>query len=146
MNRRVVEEDGVVVEERPRRQGGLIRLIVSLIVVAVLAAVVLVVVINATSSKSAKDDVTITSCRGPAGSGKPTAAGRVLNHSSKTSTYAIRLKFTDAQHNTVSEGFAPVQSVDSKKTATWEITGVRSVNGSVQCTITGVSRINLPGQ
>ena len=144
MNQRVVEEDGAVVVDRPRR-GGLLRAIIGIAVVVVVAAVIAVLVINRTSSSSAKEDVTITTCRG-ASNGKPKASGRILNHSSKTSNYVIRLKFTDPQGNTVSEGVAPVQSVDSKKTAVWEITGDRDIKGSAHCEITGVSRTHLPGQ
>jgi hypothetical protein len=132
-------------DDRPRRRSRLLGAVVSLLVLAVIVAVVLVVVIKATSSESAKKDVTVTTCRSVDG-GKPTASGRILNHSSKTSNYVIRLKFTDADGNTLSEGVAPVDSVGADETATWELTGARDVNGEVRCEITGVSRTHVPGQ
>jgi hypothetical protein len=137
--------DAVPGDDRPRRRGRLLRAIVSLLVLAVIAAVVLVIFIKGTSSKSAKKDVTVTSCSSTGG-GKPKASGKILNHSSKTSNYVIRLKFTDAQGNTVSEGFAPVKSVGADETAIWDVTGDRGAKGSVRCTITGVSRTHVPGQ
>src|SRR3954452_24775194 len=132
-------------DDRARRQDGLIRVVVSLLVLVLIVGVVLVLVINGTSSKSARKDVTVTTCRASLG-GKPTASGKILNHCSKTSNYVIRLKFADAQGNTVSEGVAPVKSVDADGTATWNVTGDRDVKGSVKCEITGVSRTHLPGQ
>jgi hypothetical protein len=137
--------DPVVVDQRPRRRGGLLRVLVGLIVLAVIVVLVLVLVVNGTSSKSAQKDVTVTKC-GPGDGGKPTATGRILNHSSQTSNYVIRLSFSDAQGNTVSEGVAPVKSVGAGETATWDLTGARDANGPLRCAITGVSRTHLPGQ
>lgn len=145
MNRPVYDRDGNVLDERPRPRHRLLAVLASLLLLAVIAAVVLVLVFKGTSSKSAKKDVTVTACRA-AGGDKPKASGRILNHTSKTSNYVIRLKFTDPQGNTVSEGAAPVQSVDADKTAKWELTGDRAVKGSVRCEITGVSRTHVPGQ
>ena len=145
MNDRVVEEDRVVSADRPRRRGGLLRAIILIAVVAVIVAVVVVLVIRVTLSSSAKHDVTITACRGAA-NGKRKASGRILNHSSKTSNYVIRLRFTDADGNTLSEGVAPVANVASGETAKWNVTGTRDANGPVRCDITGVSRTHVPGQ
>ena len=133
------------VDERPRNRSGLLRR-VALVVLLAIVALVLVLAFKGTSSKSAKKDVTVTACRADSGGGKPTASGTILNHSSKTSNYVIRLTFTDAQGNTVSEGVAPVKSVGADETATWDLTGARDAKGSVQCEITGVSRTHLPGQ
>lgn len=145
MDRPVDERDGAIGDDQQRRRGGLLRALAALLVLAVIAAVVLVLVIRGTSSKSAEKDVTVARC-GASGGGKPKASGKVLNHSSKTSTYVIRLKFTDTQGNTLSEGVAPVGSVGANKTATWELTGDRSAKGSVRCEISGVSRTHVPGQ
>jgi hypothetical protein len=144
MSERVYDRDDVVVEA-PSRRHPLLRLFVALLVFAAIVVVALVLFVNGTSSKSAANDVTITACR-PATGDKPTAAGTILNHSSKTSNYLIRLKFTDAQGNTLSEGVAPVASVGSGETARWDVTGTRDANGPVQCAITGVSRTHIPGQ
>jgi hypothetical protein len=143
MSERAYDRDDVVVEA-PRRHS-LLRFFVALLVVAAIVVVALVLFVNGTSSKSAAKDVTITACR-PATADKPTAAGAIVNHSSKTSNYVIRLEFTDAQGNTLSEGVATVASVASGETATWDVTGTRDANGPVQCRITGVSRTHVPGQ
>lgn len=145
MNRAGYDRNDVVDGDQRRRRGLLLRVLGSLLLLAVIVAVVLVLMIKGTSSKSAAKDVTVTTCLS-ADSGRPKASGKILNHSSKTSNYVVRLKFTDTQGNTVSEGLAPVQSVDADKTATWELTGDRGVKGSVQCEITGVSRTHVPGQ
>ena len=144
MNGSVGDRGGV--DDRPRSRGRLLRVVVSLVVLAVIVALVVVLVVKGTSSKSAMKDVTVTTCHADGGGGRPTASGKILNHSSKTSNYVIRLKFTDGQGNTVSEGVAPVKSVGANATATWDLTGARDVKGAVQCKITGVSRTHLPGQ
>jgi hypothetical protein len=137
--------DRDVVEVPPSRRHPLLRAIVALLVLAVIVVVVLLLFVNGTSSKSAEKDVTVTACQSHDGD-KPTAAGTILNHSSKTSNYVIRLKFADAQGNTVSEGVAPVADVGADETATWDLTGARDAKGPVQCDITGVSRTHVPGQ
>lgn len=142
MNRGVSETH--VVTDQSRRRSGLLRALAALLVLAVIVAIVLIVVVRGTSSKSAKRDVTVTACNA-ADNSKPHAAGTILNHTSKTSIYVIRLKFVDAQGNTVSEGVTSVKSVDPNKTATWQLTGDRGAKGPVRCD-TGVSRTNLPGQ
>ena len=118
----------------------------ALIVLAVIAAIVVVVVLVSKDNKAARLDVTVTACNGDISGGKPTASGRIINHSSKTSNYVVKLEFLDAQGNRVSEGAAPVQSVDANKTATWQLTGDRSAKGPVKCEISGVSRTHVPGQ
>ena len=138
--------DREVVDDRPRRRNPLLRIMVSLLVLAAILVVVLVFVVNGTSSKSAAKDVTVSNCAADANGGKPTASGTILNHSSKTSNYVVRLAFADAQGNTVSEGVAPVKSVDAGETASWDITGARDAQGPVKCEVTGVSRTHLPGQ
>ena len=144
MSERVYDRDDVVVEG-PHRRHPFLRMLVALLVIAAIVVVALVLFVNGTSSKSAEKDVTVTACR-PATGDKPTAAGTVLNHSSKTSNYVIRLKFTDPQGNTLSEGVAPVANVASGETAKWNVTGTRDANGPVRCDITGVSRTHVPGQ
>ncbi len=145
MSQPIYASGDVVVTEPPRRRHRLLSTLLVLLLFAVIVAAALVLVVKGTSSKSAMKDVTVTTCRGAASS-KPTATGQILNHSSKTSTYVVRLKFTDTQGNTLSEGIAPVKSVAAKQTARWDLTGDRQVNGAVQCKITGVSRTHLPGQ
>jgi hypothetical protein len=146
MNRRsdeLVDSEGRPVAVRRRR---VLPIVLGLILLLVVAAIVIAVVIAGKDTKGAKQDVTVRACNADPGGGKPTASGVILNHSSKTSNYVVKLKFTDAQGNTLSEGAAPVKSVDSKRTASWELTGDRSAKGPVKCVLTGVSRTHLPGQ
>jgi hypothetical protein len=112
----------------------------------VVAAVVLVVVLVTRTSDDAKDDVTVAACNADPGGGDPTASGQIVNDSSKTSNYVIRLRFNDAQGNGVSEGVAAVDDVEAGATASWELTGTRSARGPVTCELTDVSRTHLPGQ
>ncbi len=134
-----------VVEARPRRSGAF-RLIALLAAVVVIAAIVLAVVLVTRTSGDAKDDVTVRACDADPEGGKPTASGLIVNDSSKTSNYVIRLRFNDSSGNAVSEGVAAVDDVDPDATAEWELTGARSAEGRVTCEVTDVSRTHLPGQ
>jgi hypothetical protein len=134
-----------VVEAPPRRHRGL-RLIAALVALAVIAAVVLAVILVTRTSDDAKDDVTVGTCEADQGGGDPSASGQIVNDSSKTSNYVIRLRFNDAQGNGVSEGVAAVDDVEAGATAEWELTGTRSAEGPLTCEVTDVSRTHLPGQ
>ncbi len=96
------------------------------------------------SSESAKKDVTITACKADPGGGHPTASGRILNHSSKTSIYTIHVKFKDASGNGVGDGIAGVARVDPKETAKWDLTGSLNAKGPVKCSLSSVSRNAVP--
>lgn len=137
--------DDDVVEAPPRRHTGL-RLLAALVALAVIAAIVLVVVLVTNTSDDAKDDLTVATCEADSGGGDPTASGQIVNDSSKTSNYVIRLRFDDAQGNGVSEGVAAVDDVEAGATAQWELTGTRSAEGPLTCEVTDVSRTHLPGQ
>src|SRR5213082_3349418 len=96
----------MVIERQRSRRG----IVASLIGVLILALVIIAaVVVFAKDDSSAKRDVTVQACTGD----KPTASGQIVNHSSKTSDYVVRLKFTDAQGNQVAEGVDGVKSVAS---------------------------------
>ena len=127
------------------KEDGLLGIVLGLLVLAVIAVIAVVLLVNGTASDSAKKDVAVTSCRSTDG-GRPTAAGTILNHSSKSSNYVIRLEFRDAQGNTVSEGGTGVADVAAKGTAKWNLTGARDVKGAVKCEVTTVSRTHVPGQ
>lgn len=120
----------------------------ALLAIAILGAVVVgaVTIFGKDSGASAKSDVTIQACQADPAGGKPSASGNIVNGSSKTSNYVIRLKFKDAQGNQVSEGVNAVRSVKVGANATWRLLGSRKANGPVQCEVTGVSRTHLPGQ
>ena len=109
-------------------------------VAAVLLGVALILGGCAASGSTAKKDVTITSCTASPTGGHPTAAGTILNHSSKTSLYAIHVKFKDASGNGVGDGVATVASVGSKKTAKWRATGTVDAKGPVACELSSVTR------
>jgi hypothetical protein len=134
-----------VVEAPPRRHMGL-RLLAALVALVVIAAVVLAVVLVTRTSDDAKDDVAVATCEADPSGGDPSASGQIVNDSSKTSNYVIRLRFNDAQGNGVSEGVVAVDDVEAGATARWELTGTRSARGPLTCEITDVSRTHLPGQ
>lgn len=137
--------DDVVEAPPPRRHGGL-RLLGALVALVLIAAVVLAVVLVTRTSDDAKDDVAVATCEAAPDGGDPSASGQIVNDSSKTSNYVIRLRFNDAQGNGVSEGVVAVDDVEAGATARWELTGTRSAQGPLTCEITDVSRTHLPGQ
>ena len=135
-----------MVVERRRRRSVIGPVIAVLLVAAVVVAAIIVFAGN-NGSTSAKSDVTVQACSADPGGGRPKAGGQIVNHSSKASNYVIRLKFTDAQGNSLSEGASAVKDVAPNATATWDLTGVRDAKGPVKCEVTGVSRTRiLPGQ
>jgi hypothetical protein len=137
--------DDVVEAPPPRRHTGL-RLVAALVALVVIAAVVLAVVLVTRTSDDAEDDVAVATCEADSGGGDPRASGQIVNDSSKTSNYVIRLRFNDAQGNGVSEGGVAVDDVEAGATARWELTGTRSAQGPLTCEVTDVSRTHLPGQ
>jgi len=93
-----------------------------------------------TSGKTAAKDVTITACTpGPSG-GHPTATGRIVNHSSKSSLYTIHVKFSDSAGNSVGDGVAVVAKVDPGTTAKWDANGSLNAKGPVKCALSSVTR------
>jgi hypothetical protein len=95
---------------------------------------------SCSSSKSAKNDVTIASCQADPGGGKPSASGTIVNHSSKTSRYAIHVKFYDSSGNAVGDGLSAVASVDPDETAQWDTKGSLNAKGPVTCKLDTVTR------
>ena len=67
----------------------------------------------AASSKTAAKDVTVTACKPSPTGGHPTAAGHIVNHSSKASVYTIHVKFADSAGNGVGDGLAAVARVEA---------------------------------
>jgi hypothetical protein len=130
----------MVVEQRRRSNVGI------LVAVLVLAAIVVGVVVLLTrdDSPSVRGDVAVQGCQ--ADGGKPTATGTILNHSSKTSNYVIRMNFKDGSGNQVSEGVNAVNDVEAGASAQWTLTGTRAARGPVNCEVTGVTRTHIPGQ
>ncbi len=93
-----------------------------------------------TSGSSAAKDVTITACTSSPTGGHPTATGRILNHSSKSSLYTIHVKFTDSAGNGVGDGVAAVAKVDAGTTATWHANGTLNAKGPVKCKLSSITR------
>jgi hypothetical protein len=106
----------------------------------VLAGAFAVAGVSCSSSKSARKDVKITSCKAGPNNGKPTAAGTIVNHSSKTSAYTIHVKFKDASGNGVGDGLSVVASVDPNTTAKWDTKGTLNAKGAVTCELDSVTR------
>jgi hypothetical protein len=96
------------------------------------------------SGSKANRDVTITACTASPTGGHPTATGRVVNHSSKASLYAIHIKFKDSSGNGVGDGLATLAKVDSGATATWHATGTLGAKGPVRCSVSSVTRTVAP--
>jgi len=61
-----------------------------------------VIVVGCGTSKSTQD-ASITECNADPGGGKPTAKGQVVNTSSESSTFNLRIGFYDSSGNRVSE-------------------------------------------
>jgi hypothetical protein len=114
-------------------------------VVCVGAIVCLVAALAGCSSdNSAKKDLTITACKASPTGGHPTAAGRIVNHSSKSSLYTVHVKFKDSSGNSVGDGVAAVAKVDPNTTAKWTATGSLDAKGTVTCHLTSVTRTAVP--
>jgi len=108
--------------------------------VALISVACLVTGASCSSSKSARNDVKISACKADPGGGKPAAAGTIVNHSSKTSAYAVHVKFYDSSGNAVGDGLSAVASVDPNTTARWDTKGSLDAKGPVTCKIDSVTR------
>jgi hypothetical protein len=108
------------------------------------AAMAVAVLGGCTSSKTAAKDVTITACTASKTGGRPTASGRILNHSSKASFYTVHVKFTDSSGNGVGDGVAAVAKVDPGTTAKWHATGTLKAKGPLTCKLSSVTRNAAP--
>ena len=112
--------------------------------VGLVAMLALVGLAGCSSSDAAKKDVTITACIQGTNGGHPKAAGRIVNHSSKSSLYTIHVKFRDSAGNAVGDGLSAVAKVDRGTSAKWDATGTLSVKGPVKCSLASVRRNLAP--
>jgi hypothetical protein len=96
------------------------------------------------SGKTAAKDVTIAACTVSPTGGHPTATGRIMNHSSKSSAYAIHVKFTDSAGNGVGDAVAAVAKVDAGSTANWHANGSLNTKGPLKCALSSVTRTISP--
>ncbi len=92
-----------------------------------------------------KADATITACTPAADGGKPVANGQVTNPTSKVSNYSIRVSFYDSSGNKVTEGIDAITDVEPGTSSPWNVTGLQSVNGPVDCRLGKVTRNVTPG-
>ena len=89
---------------------------------------------------SAVKDVTIVSCTTHSTRGTPTAKVKIVNHSSKTSDYFVKIAFDSPDGNIhyhsslASNNVAPGQSIEQDAVL------VKSVSGTFTCKVTAVSR------
>jgi ABC-type glycerol-3-phosphate transport system substrate-binding protein len=97
-----------------------------------------------TSTKTAKKDVTITACTASPTGDHPSAAGTIVNHSSKASAYTIHVKFKDDSGNDVGDGVSGVAKVDPNATAKWSATSTVNHKGAVKCSLSTVTRNAVP--
>lgn len=129
-----------------RRGGRIIGAIIALIVLIIIVVVVAAIIGHNNASPAAKKDVTVSSCASDPAGGKPTAKGAIVNNSSKTSNYVVRLKFLDESGNQVTEGVDGAKGVKAHETIPFTLTGDRSAKGTLKCEVTGVTRTHIPGQ
>jgi hypothetical protein len=108
------------------------------------ASVCVVVAIAGCSSATAKKDVTITACSASPTGGHPSASGRIVNHSSKSSLYTIHVKFSDSAGNGVGDGLAAVAKVDPGTAAKWQASGSFNAKGPLTCKLSSVTRNAVP--
>lgn len=113
-------------------------------IVAVAVCVVLALGGCSSSSSTAAKDITITACTASPTGGHPTASGRIRNHSSKSSLYAIHVQFIDSAGNKVGDGLAAVAKVAAGKTAKWHADGSVDAKGPLNCKLTSVTRTVSP--
>jgi hypothetical protein len=92
------------------------------------------------SGSTAAKDVAIIACTASPTGGHPTATGRIVNHSSKSSAYTIHVKFTDSAGNGVGDGLAAVAKVDAGATANWHADGSFNAKGPLKCALSSVTR------
>lgn len=112
-------------------------------VVAFLAVVALTGALAGCGTSKSTKDATITACMADPGGKEPTASGTVLNSSSETSTFILRIGWYDTSDNRVSEGVTNVGDVEPNQTGEWSTTGVTSANGPLMCKVTSLNRTSV---
>ncbi len=106
-------------------------------------AVAATLVVGCGTSKNTQD-ASISVCQADPDGAQPTAQGSVINTSSKTSSFFIRLGFYDASGNRVSEGAATIGSVDPGMSANWNIAGAANAKGPLNCKVMTLRRTAVP--
>lgn len=96
------------------------------------------------TSKSTQD-ASVAACNADPGGGRPTAEGQVVNTSSKSSSFFLRVAFYDGSGNKVSEGVDQVGSIDPGKGGPWHVTGATDAKGPLTCKVVTLRRTAAPG-
>lgn len=109
------------------------------------AAFTLTALAACSSGHDLTGDATVSSCNASPNGDQPTAAGQVVNRSSKGSGFLLRVGFYDSSGNRVSDGGDTVNGVDPGQSAPWHVTGVSSAKGPLTCKVMSVSRYVAPG-
>ncbi|PZR83167.1 MAG: hypothetical protein DLM65_02530 [Candidatus Aeolococcus gillhamiae] len=104
-----------------------------------MALAAMLVLVACGTSKSTTD-ATVAECNADPGGGKPTAKGQVVNTSSKSSSFFLRIGFYDSSANKVSEGVDQVGSVDPGKGSPWQTTGATGAKGPLTCKVITLRR------
>ena len=107
-------------------------------------AVTAILAIGCGTSKNTQD-ASIRACTADPAGGKPTAEGQVVNTSSKSSTFFVRIGFYDPAGNRISEGATTVGSVDPGGIGSWTVAGAADANGPLRCEVMTLRRTVAPG-
>ena len=110
---------------------------------ALLAVVALAGVLTGCGTSKSTEDAKVTACVADPGGEKPTAAGTVLNSSSETSTFVLRIAFYDSSDNRVSDAVVNVGDVEPAAVGEWQTTGVASAKGPLTCKVTSLNRTSV---
>jgi hypothetical protein len=86
--------------------------LVTRLVLAVCSALAAATLLAGCGTNKSTSDATVTACNADPGGGQPTAEGTVLNSSSETSTFVLRIGFYDGSNNRVSDAVVNVGDVE----------------------------------
>ncbi|MEA2704546.1 MAG: hypothetical protein QOJ69_63 [Actinomycetota bacterium] len=112
-------------------------------ILTLLAVVAVAGAIAGCGTSKSTDDAKVTTCVADPGGGQPTATGTVLNSSSETSTFVLKIGFYDTSDNRVSDAVVNVGDVEANQTGQWQTTGLTSAKGPLTCKVTSLNRTSL---
>ncbi|WP_354643556.1 hypothetical protein [Kitasatospora camelliae] len=123
-------------------RGCLVGCLISALVVVIVVVVVVLVVVNRDDNTDhpPAEDVSITSCAVDATTGFPQARLRIVNHSSKSSTYLIGVEFVNAAGTRISESAATTAALAPNQTAEATAGSLDRASGAITCRLTTVQR------
>ena len=109
-------------------------------VAGVLVVVAVAGLLAGCGTSKSTEDAKVTACVADPGGGQPTAAGTVLNSSSETSTFVLRIGFYDPSGNRISESAVNIGDVEPGQVGEWQTTGVASAKGPLECEVMSLNR------